>query len=173
MKNGAATLLFCLLLAGCGPHEKVPAQKSADLVKITTMAGYPMLARREIREKEKIDALVSFVNSLPGNWGIPWYGPPVGRVYFEFYSAKRSAGNFYVGPDFFGRDADRHYSEDASRGRIEELGKIVDIDLWAYVNGQGAGQPPVPVPSASPTPGPAKPAAQPAKPAGAQPTRQP
>ncbi|MGA2017776.1 MAG: hypothetical protein ABSH26_12550 [Opitutaceae bacterium] len=163
-------LVLCTLLAGCAPHARLPEQAPADLVRITTMAGYPMLSRRDIRQKERVDALVAFVNSLPGRWGIPWYGPPVGRVYFEFISAKRGVGNFYVGPDFFGRDTDRHYSQEASRARIEELGKIVDIDLWGYINSTGPGGPPTPpgATPASPTAAPAKPTAAPAKPAAAQ-----
>jgi len=142
MRGLRLAFVLGLLLAGCWPPgAKLPALKSADLVTITTMAGYPHLARRDIREKERVEALVAFVNALPARWDVPWYGPPVGRVYFEFFSAKRSSGNFYVGPGFFGRDTDRHYSQDASRARIEELGRIVGIDLWAYINGTGSGEP--------------------------------
>lgn len=157
---------------------KLPEQRPADLVIITTMAGYPMLPRRNMKQKERIDALVAFVNSLPSRWGIPWYGPPVGRVYFEFISDKKPVGNFYVGPDFFGRDTDRHFSQEASRGRIQELGRIVDVDLWGYLNGAVPGAPSAPpaMPAAAPakpTAPPAKPAAAPSRPAAAQPARQP
>ena len=142
MRSPRAAIALCLLLAGCWwPGAKLPPQKPADVVKITTMAGQPPLSRRDIRDKEHIEELVTFVNELPSRWGVPWYGPPVGRVYFEFFSAKKGVGNFYVGPDFFGRDTDRHYSQDASRSRIEELGRIVGIDLWAYINGTGSGEP--------------------------------
>jgi hypothetical protein len=160
MRKTCFTFMLSFLLAGCGTHEKLPAQKPADFVRITTLAGFPELPRREIREKERVAALVAFVNSLPKRWSIPWYGPPVGRVYFEFVSAKRSAGNFYVGADFFGRDTDRHYSQDASRERIVELGKIVGVDIWGYVNGRGPGPSP-------------EPAAAPVAPAARQPTRHP
>ena len=174
MRRFGPALISCLLLSGCGPYEKLPAQKPAGLVKITTMAGYPTLSRRDIKEKEKVDELVAFVNSLPNRWSVPWYGPPVGRVYFEFIGDRRSVGNFYLGPDFFGRDTDRHFSQDASRSRIEELGRIVDIDLWAYVSKSGPVEPPAPPTAAPVTPAPtaAKPAAA-AKPATAQPTQHP
>jgi hypothetical protein len=166
------------VLCGCGLSTRLPEQKPADIVRITTMAGYPGLSRRDIRQKERIDALVAFVNSLPNRWGIPWYGPPVGRVYFEFISAKKGVGNFYVGRDFFGRDTDRHYSQDTSRARIEALGRIVDIDLWGYINGTGTGTPPARPAPANPTGAPSKQAAAPAAhpaaaPAAAQPTRHP
>jgi len=181
MRRACLALVLCLLLEGCGTHRKLPEQGAADVVKITTLAGFPRLPRKEIRDKARIAALVSFVNSLPNKWGIPWYGPSVGRVYFEFISGKKSAGNFYVGADFFGRDADKHYSQDASRERIEALGKIVELDLWAYVNGNSSGpspEPPAVPPTRPPTPtgvAPAsgQPAAQHATPAAAQPTRQP
>jgi len=160
MKGLCLTPMLCLLLAGCGAREKLPAQQPADFVRITTLAGFPELPRREIREKERVAALVAFVNSLPSKWSIPWYGPPVGRVYFEFVSARRTAGNFYVGPDFFGRDTDRHYSQDASREKIQELGKIAGVDIWGYVNGRSPGKP-------------AQPEAAPVAPAARQPTRHP
>jgi len=181
MRRACLALALCFLVEGCGTHRKLPEQGAADVVKITTLAGFPKLPRKEIRDKARIAALVSFVNSLPNRWGVPWYGPSVGRVYFEFISGKKYSGNFYVGTDFFGRDADRHYSQDASRERIEALGKIVELDLWTYVNGSGSG--PSPQPTAAPpalqppatgvAPASGQPAAQHAAPAATQPARQP
>jgi|CZKI01.1.fsa_nt_gi hypothetical protein len=160
MRRIGFALVLPLLLAGCGTHQKLPAQQPADRVRITTLAGFPNLPLREIREKERVAALVAFVNSLPNKWSIPWYGPPVGRVYFEFVSARRTAGNFYVGPEFFGRDTDRHYSQDASREKIVELGKIAGVDLWGYVNGRSPGQPPAPAAAPVTPTAPVAPAAQ-------------
>ena len=174
MRDARAATVLCLLLSGCWLGTKLPPQMPADIVKITTVAGQPPLSRRDIRDKEHIEALVAFVNALPSRWDVPWYGAPVGRVYFEFVSARKGIGNFYVGPGFFGRDTDRHYSQDASRSRIEELGRIVGIDLWAYLNGKVPAD--VAVPAAAPAAQPAKPAAPgpaaPPKPA-AQPAHRP
>jgi hypothetical protein len=152
-----------LLLAGCRRGEQLPAQISADHVKISTLAGLPRLQQREIKDKERIAALVAFVNSMPDGWGIPWYGARVGKVYFEFENNHRSIGRFFVGQDFFGRDVGKPYTQGASRKEIEELGRIVDVDLWAYVNAEpGAAQPAAPVPPpAAPTPKPTVPTPKP------------
>jgi hypothetical protein len=153
MRKGCITLAACLLLTGCGSGEKLPLQAPADLVKITTLAGTPKLARKEIREKEKVAALVAYVNSLPDRWNIPWYGAPVGRVYFEFISGGKSTGNFFVGPNFVGRESGKAYSQGAGKSRIQEVGKIVGIDLWGYMT--SAVPPPISVAATvTPTPPP-------------------
>jgi len=122
------------LVAGCTHNEKLPPQQPADLVKISTLAGFPELPLKEIREKEQIEKLVSFVNALPNRWNVPWYGPPVGQVNFEFYADKKFVGNFYVGTFFFGRDRGNFWSQNANKAQIEELSKIVGLDIWAYLN---------------------------------------
>jgi hypothetical protein len=174
MRKAGFMLMAFILLAGCGRHEVLPEQAPPDLVKVTTMAGFPKLSRREIREKEQIAALVSFVNSLPDKWGIPWYGPPVGRVYFEFINRGKITGNFYVGPNFFGRVAGKSYSQGATRGEIEELGKIVELDLWGYLNGDNVpDQPPAAAVTAPPAAAHPSPTAAPRTPTAAQPTKHP
>jgi hypothetical protein len=171
MRRGWLTLMTVLLLAGCRSGEKLPAQQPADHVKITTLAGLPRLQQREINDKERIAALVAFVNSLPDGWGVPWYGPRVGKVYFEFEKGHRGIGRFFVGPDFFGRDVGKPYTQSAGRKAIEEVGRIADVDLWAYVNSEaGAAQAAAPAAPAAPTPRPTAPAP---KPAAATPTGHP
>lgn len=134
LKKGLILLAGCLFFSSCGTGEKLPLQASADLIKIVTMAGAPKIALREIREKEKIAALISYVNALPNRWTIPWYGTPVGRVYFQFISSGKNIGNFFVGPNFIGRESGKVYSQGAERGTIEEVGKIIGFDLWNYVS---------------------------------------
>jgi len=179
MREGCLALAVGLLMGGCGTGEKLPEQRPADDVKVTTLAGYPKLQLREIKDKDRIAALVAFVNSRQGGWSIPWYGASVGRVYFEFISAHRDVGIFCVGPNFFGRTTDKPYTQDADRKAIEELGRIVDTDLWAYVSAEtpgpvaGPGMPTVrPADTAAVTPA-VTPTAAPAAPAAAQPTRHP
>ena len=131
--------LLCLglgLVAGCTNYTKLQPQQSADLVKISTIAGFPELPRKEIGEKEQVAKLVSFVNSLPNRWNVPWYSPPVGQINFEFYADKKMVGRFYVGTFFFGRDGGNFWSQNANRTQIEELSKIVGLDIWAYLNGE-------------------------------------
>jgi hypothetical protein len=131
MKKLSLALLVCLSVAGCATYKTLPAQGPADFVEITTLGGRPKLAKKEIREKERIEALVAFVNALPNKWGVPWYGPPVGAVSFTFYSDGKFCGHFHVGPVFFGRE--NFSSQATSQKKIEELGGIVDIDLWGYI----------------------------------------
>jgi hypothetical protein len=137
MNRGLIIMVGCLFFSACGTGEKLPVQGPADLIKVVTMAGSPKLALKEIREKEKIAALVAFVNELPDHWSIPWYGPPVGRVYFQFISGGKNIGNFFVGPNFVGRESGKAYSQGARKGTIEDVGKIVGIDLWGYVSSGG------------------------------------
>src|SRR5690348_13493180 len=107
-----ATLLnICAaaLLLGCSScvSDKTATLKpvaGADVVKVRDRFDSP-LAVADIVDKERVEKIVSFVNSLPQNWSVPWYGPPVGQVYFDFYQSGTNVGNFYVGPNFFGRDA--------------------------------------------------------------------
>src|ERR1700685_2056958 len=158
MRKGCLALAGCLLLSACGSGEKLPRQAPADLVKITTLAGIPKLQLKEIRDKEKVAGLIAYVNSLPDRWGIPWYGAPVGRVYFEFISGGKSIGNFFVGPNFIGRESGKTYSQGAEKSRIQEVGKIVGIDLWAYMT--SAVPPPISVAATvTPTPPPSPPPA--------------
>ncbi len=133
MRKGCLVLSGCLLLSACGSGEKLPLQAPADLVKITTLAGTPGLQLKEIRDKEKVAALIAYVNSLPDRWSVPWYGASVGRVYFEFISGGKSIGNFFIGPNFIGRESGKTYSQGAEKSRIQEVGKIVGIDLWGYM----------------------------------------
>ncbi len=173
MRKACFALLSCLLVTGCGKHETLPEQGAADVVTVSTLAGAPKLPLTMIRDKDRISALVAFVNSLPNRWSIPWYGPSVGQVYFEFISKGKSVGIFCVGQDFFGRNVDKAYSQSASRGQIEELGKLVDVDVWAYINSKDAGQSSEPTATPTPTATPKPTAAAHPTPAGAAPTRHP
>jgi hypothetical protein len=93
----------------------------------------------DITNTDRVEKFVSFVNSLPQDWSVPWYGPPVGRVYFDFYRGETNVGNLYVGPNFFGRDvyyregSVKFYSQSASKTQIQDLGRIIGFDLWKYV----------------------------------------
>ena len=79
----------------------------------------------EITEPSTIQALRQFVNAYPAGWTVPFAGPPVGQVYFDFYAEDRMVGNFYVGPHFFGRDHGGFFSRTATDDEIERLNSIV------------------------------------------------
>jgi hypothetical protein len=133
----AALLLGC---SSCVSNKAVILKPlaAADVVKVRDRLS-TSLPVGDITDKERVEKIVSFVNSLPQNWSVPWYGPPVGQVYFDFYRGGTNVGNFYVGPDFFGRDANyghgsfEFYSQSATETQIREFGKIAGFDVWKYV----------------------------------------
>ena len=79
----------------------------------------------QITEISTIEELRSFINSYPAGWGVPFTGPPVGQLYFDFYSQDTFIGNFYVGPQFFGRDHGNFFSRSATDDEIAKLNSIV------------------------------------------------
>lgn len=109
----------------------------ADVVKVQDRLS-TSLSVGDITNNERVEKIVSFVNSLPQRWSVPWYGPPVGQVYFVFYRGGTNVGNFYVGPSFFGRDVNyghgsfQFYSQSATETQIREFGKIAGFDVWKY-----------------------------------------
>jgi len=130
-------------LLGCAPHAHDKAVilrplVTADVVKIHDNNGNA-LPVGDITNTDRVEKFVSFVNSLPQDWSTPWYGPPVGRIYFDFYKNETNVGNLYVGPNFFGRDVYyregtiKFYSQSATEPQIKELGRIVGLDVWKYV----------------------------------------
>src|SRR4051812_22480478 len=65
----------------------------ADVVKVTNSYGSP-IQMKEIRDQERIDRLLLFINALPQKWSVPWSGPPVGKISFSFYEKERFVGSF-------------------------------------------------------------------------------
>jgi hypothetical protein len=115
-------------MAGCTRATTLPPLPTSDEVLVqrnSTELG-PL-------KTDRIGPLVEFVNRRLTGWAAPWYGAPVGQVYFTFRSAGRVVGNFYLGPWFFGRDYGDFLSQSASRAEVEELGRIVNLPLVAYV----------------------------------------
>jgi hypothetical protein len=110
---------------------------SADLVKVHDSMDTPVSVGA-ITNADRIEKLTAFINSLPQNWNIPWYGPPGGQIYFDFYRGETNVGNFYVGPNFFGRDIYyrngdiNFYSQSATEAQIRQVTEIVGFDVWKY-----------------------------------------
>lgn len=116
------------------------AQPSADLMKLRgSSRGTPPLA--EIREPARIAAITAFINRLPDKWSVPWYGAPVGQIYFEFFKDGKFVGNFYIGPGFFGRDRGGFYSQRARPPQLAELSALVGFDVSPYVTRPPARKP--------------------------------
>jgi hypothetical protein len=135
MKKFPSMLCALTLLLGTtvGQAKTLQPQPEADTVRIRKSYG-SQLPVETIKESARITRFVAFVNSLPPKWRVPWYGAPVGKVYFEFYRDGKFVGNFYVGPNFFGRDGGGFWSQKAARRRFDELSSIVGFDLWVYVH---------------------------------------
>ena len=130
-------------LLGCSPRPQDKAVTVRPLVAANVVKVHDnlnnVLPVGDITNTDRVEKFVSFVNSLPQDWSVPWYGPPVGRVYFDFYRGETNVGNLYVGPNFFGRDvyyregSVKFYSQSASKTQIQDLGRIIGFDLWKYV----------------------------------------
>lgn len=83
----------------------------------------------EIEDPLVIGDLANFANSYVAGWSVPFAGPPVGKVYFNFYDDEAYQGNFYVGPLFFGRDGTGFFSRSATATEITKLSSIVGFSV--------------------------------------------
>jgi hypothetical protein len=54
----------------------------------------------EIRSPDTLSALANFAQTHGSGWGYPWFGPPVARLYVEFYAGTRFLGDFGVGTNY-------------------------------------------------------------------------
>jgi len=129
-----------VLVAGCvSQHLKniaLSPQVVPDSARVETNRGQRLA---EITNTAALSDLADFVNSLPPKWEVPWYGPLVGKVYFQFYKQDAPAGNFSVGPNFFGRVMNygdgnfRFFSQDATPAQIERVATITGVDLQSQI----------------------------------------
>ena len=149
-KGGRTVVFFSVvmaaLLSGCAGHKDaikdaaLPAIASADVITVQNPLLGP-IGIDDITNKEQISKITAFVSALPPQWIVPWYGSPIGQVYFTFYKDGACVGNFYVGPDFFGRNANYRkgyfdfFSQPATKAQIQELGQIAGFDVWKYSRG--------------------------------------
>lgn len=134
---------MAVLLSGCTGHDDpiddaaLPAVADPDRITVQDSLSGPV-GINDITNKEQIAKFAAFISALPPQWTVPWYGSPIGHVYFIFYKNGNRVDNFYVGPDFFGRNVyytDGKYdffSQPATKAQIQELGQIVGFDLWKY-----------------------------------------
>lgn len=89
----------------------------------------------ELTDPTQLLNMTAFVNQRLSGWSVPWFGAPVGQIYFTFRKAGRPIGNFYVGPSFFGRDHGNFLSQSASKDEIVELGLITGLPVLIEVEG--------------------------------------
>jgi len=127
-------ILSFFVLFGCSEKQpqSLPLQELADLIRVEQT--HPNNELLIIRDKEKIEAIVGFINTKQGGWTVPWYGPPVGQVYLELYKNEKFIGNFYVGPYFFGRDIGNFWSQSTNKEEIQELGSMLGINLLDMIS---------------------------------------
>ena len=140
------SVMVAVLLCGCAAHKAVikdaalPPIASADLITVQNPLVGP-IGITDITNKEQISKFAAFVSALPNQWTVPWYGSPIGQVYFTFYKGGARIGNFYVGPNFFGRNTEYKdglfdfFSQPATKAQIQEVGQIAGFDVWKYSQG--------------------------------------
>lgn len=54
----------------------------------------------ELTSRDVLRQLAAFAEQHGSGWGYPWYGPPVARLYVEFYAGRRFLGDLGVGKSF-------------------------------------------------------------------------
>jgi len=84
----------------------------------------------ELNDPQKVQPVVSFINSRLDGWGVPWSGPPVGQVYVNLLKRDGTPiGNFYIGPWFFGRDQGNFWSRRATEEEVAQLEQLLSVPL--------------------------------------------
>jgi len=96
--------------------------------------NYPKKDLAIIHDKEKVKAVIDFINTKQDGWSFPWYGPPVGKIYLKLYKEEKFVVNFYVGLYFFGRDFGNFWSQSASTTEIASLGSLLGVNLLELIS---------------------------------------
>jgi hypothetical protein len=131
--NRRQTSLFLLALAGCstGQSKTLPPLLAPDDI-LVARNSRPLA---ELNDQTQLVKMTAFVNQRLTGWSVPWYGAPVGQIYFTFRKEGKPMGNFYVGPWFFGRDYGDFLSRSATKAEIIELERIASLPILNYVEG--------------------------------------
>jgi hypothetical protein len=126
-------IAFVVLLASaCGnAATTLPAVATPDVIRIER--NHPKQLLGELKDQEKVRAVVSFINARTSGWSVPWYGPPVGQVYLNLVKDEKVIGNFYVGPWFFGRDHGNFWSQRATEKEVADLEALVNVPLLEII----------------------------------------
>jgi len=124
-----ASLVFALLLVSSFAEAatSLPPVSTPDVIRVER--NHPKQVLVEVKDPDRVQAVVGFINSRLAGWSVPWYGPPVGQVYLNLIKDGKVVANFYVGPWFFGRDQGNFWSQRATEREVTELGKLLDVPL--------------------------------------------
>lgn len=149
-----ALVTAIVFLAACGENERMTPVKSATAVRVLVDRNTKLGARLaqqygdapvpwcsnhpatwcsaklhvEIRDPERISALIAFTNDLLEGWGTPWYGAPVPKVEAHFYDGDKPAGTLCAGKNFFARGPATLLSRKASRSEIMRFLELVEVE---------------------------------------------
>jgi hypothetical protein len=123
--------LMALLLSSVTEAATLPPVEAPDVIEVER--NYPKQVIAELRDPDKVRAVVSFMNSRLTGWDVPWYGPPVGQVYLKLVKNDRLVDNFYVGPWFFGRDRGNFWSQRATEQEVQKLGELIGVPLLEII----------------------------------------
>jgi len=120
--------LSVLTLIGCASGDLLPPQ-SKDVTSITLLNSATQQPIEEIQDSEKVQAIVTFINSLKNEWKEPSFGEPDDVFELRMYKGKNFAGNFAVGEDFFSRNHQLTWVQDAEQEQVVTFSKILSLDL--------------------------------------------
>lgn len=136
MKLISIVILCGLLFSGCvslPEPETVVLPELDNISKIVMRTNYPREQLVEISDHLVIQRVLDFINQRNEGWSVPWSGPPIGQVYFHFYDNGEYKGNFYVGPNFFGRNVGNFWSKQAEKEEIDELGILLGLPMLELI----------------------------------------
>lgn len=120
-----------LVLVACAATKQLPPQQSGVTKIVITMSAEDSEAQQKteqtIEDADKIDEIISYVNTRIEGWEEPFMDSLDGQVSLSFYRNNRFVGNFYVGEDFFGRDYGQSWRQDATDEEINAFFELVGI----------------------------------------------
>jgi len=115
-------------LWGCASGELLPPQ-TKDVTSISLHNSLTKETIVEIHDGEKVGEIVNFINGLKNDWQEPSFGEPDDVFELKLYKGKLFAGNFAVGEDYFSRDHQLTWVQEAEANEIKAFADLLNLDL--------------------------------------------
>lgn len=113
----ASLLVFAIVLGGCGNRIRLPPIEAPEEIRISSFELDEVI----VRDSDEIQKIVSFVNRFEKNWGVPWYGPPVAKLSFDFYQESKFVGSFGLSTNFATRGGGGMLSRSIDAGAVRKF----------------------------------------------------
>lgn len=109
-----------VLCSGCAATTLPPIAEVDEIRLKSNELGEVM-----ITDSNTIVAVLDFANGFKDGWGVPWYGPPVATLHFEFYSRSKLVANFGLSKNFVTRTPGigNFLSQRVESGRVHKFAR--------------------------------------------------